>query len=77
MVAFPEHKVNYWHKLNLNDFRQMYQRGEADIKAVGAHNAHKNPSTYQERGTGLLAYGVIVSQILTVTTSQWTLQKQK
>ena len=62
MVAFLEHKINCRHKLNRNCFRQMFQVGEADIRAVVAHNVHKNVSKYQEGGTSLLAYGPIVDQ---------------
>ena len=62
LVALPEHKVNCRHKLNRNGFRQMFHGGEADIRAVAAHNVHKNVSKHQEEGTALLAYGSIVEQ---------------
>ena len=62
LVALPEHKVNCRHKQNRNGFRQMFQGGEADIRAVAAHNVHENVSKRQEGGTVLLAYGPIMDQ---------------
>ena len=62
LVALPEHKVNCRHKHNRNGFWQMFQGGEADIKAVAAHNVHENVSKHQEGSTALLAYGPIVDQ---------------
>ena len=62
LVALPEHKVNCRHKHNRNGFRQMFNGGEADIRAVAAHNVHENVSKYQEGGTALLAFGPIVEQ---------------
>ena len=62
LVALPEHKVNCRHKHNRNGFRQMFHGGEADIRAVAAHNVHENVSKHQEGGTALLAYGSIVEQ---------------
>ena len=62
LVALPEHRLNCRHKHNRNGFRQMFQGGEADIRAVAAHNVHENVSKHQEGGTALLAYGTIVDQ---------------
>ena len=42
ILAVTEHKVNLAHKYNRNGFRQMYQGGEAEVRAQVAHNVHKN-----------------------------------
>ena len=55
LVVLSEHRVNCHHKHNRNGFQKMFQGGEADIRAITAHNVHKNVRKYQEGGTALLA----------------------
>ena len=63
IVAITEHRINHKHKKNRNGLRQMFDGGEADIRAIQAHNVHENVSKVQEGGTGILAFGPITEQL--------------
>ena len=41
----------------------MFQGGEAELRAVIAHNTHENISKVQEGGTALLTYGPLIDHI--------------
>ncbi len=56
-MAYNEHPVNMKHTENRMGFKQLFQGGEADIKAVVAHNTHENVGRIQEGGTSMLIFG--------------------
>ena len=62
IVAGNEHRLNLRHKKNKNGFRQMFNGGEADIRAIAAHNTYEADEVgkVQEGGTDLLAYGELI-----------------
>ena len=62
IVAFNEHKTNLSHTKNVNGFRKLFQGGEADLRAIAAHNVHFNVGRRQEGGMCLLAFGTILGQ---------------
>jgi hypothetical protein len=39
-LMYCKHCLNLWHKLNNNDFKQMFQR-EIACTAIAAHNTHE------------------------------------
>ncbi len=53
-----EHRLNFKHKENKNDLKQMFQR-KIVCTAVSAHNVHKARYTgrMQEGGTGTICFG--------------------
>jgi len=57
-LLYCEHRINFRHKDNKNDFKQMFQR-ELACTAVAAHNAHesRNAGKVQEEGTGGICFG--------------------
>ncbi len=55
IVAITEHRINLRHKANKNGFRQMFDGGEAEIRAVQAHNVTEPAGKVQEGGTAMLA----------------------
>ena len=63
IVAYNEHRVNLKHKDNQNGFKQLFQGGESDIKALGAHNVHENIGRIQEGGTAMVAFGPLTQHI--------------
>ena len=63
VVAYCEHSQNLRHKQNKNVFRQMFNGGEMDIRAIAAHNANGNVGQVQEGGTAMLAFGNLVDQL--------------
>ena len=62
IVVIDEHKLNLCHKDNQNGFPQLFRGGEADIRAVSAHNAHEDIGRVQEGDNAMLAYGPIIEQ---------------
>ena len=62
MVAIAEYRVNGKHKRNRNGFRQMFQGGDVEMRAITAHNMHENVSKFQDRGTSLILCGTLVEQ---------------
>ena len=57
-LLYCEHRINFRHKDNKNDFKQMFQR-ELACTAVAAHNTHESRSAgrVQEGGTGGICFG--------------------
>ncbi len=57
-LMYCEHRINFRHKDNKNDIKQMFQR-ELVCTAVAAHNAHKDKHVgrVQEGGTGSICFG--------------------
>jgi hypothetical protein len=57
-LLYCEHRINFWHKDNKNDLKQMFQQ-ELACTAVAAHNIHKGRHTrrVQEGGTGSICFG--------------------
>ena len=57
-LMYCEHRINFRHKDNKNDLKQMFQR-ELACKAIAAHNVHKGKHArrVQEEGTGSICFG--------------------
>jgi hypothetical protein len=57
-LLYCEHRINFRHKDNKNDFKQMFQR-ELACTAVAAHNVHesRHAGRVQEGGTGGICFG--------------------
>jgi len=57
-LLYCEHRINFRHKDNKNDFKQMFQQ-EVACTAVAAHNVHesRNAGKVQEGGTGGICFG--------------------
>jgi hypothetical protein len=57
-LMYCEHRINFRHKENKNDLKQMFQR-ELACRAVAAHNVHegKHAERVQEGGTGIICFG--------------------
>ena len=62
VVAYCEHRQNLRHKQNKNGFRQMFNGGETDIRAIAAHNTNENVGWVQEGGTAMLEFGNLMDQ---------------
>jgi hypothetical protein len=41
IVAYCEHQLNMRHRLNCNDFNQLFKGGKAAIQSIVEHNTHK------------------------------------
>ena len=64
LACFNEHKQNLMHKDNVNGFSQMFKGGEAEVRAVAAHNSHegKRVGRSQKGGTVALVFGQLIEQ---------------
>ena len=64
IACFNEHKQNLMHKDNVNGFSQLFKGGEAEVRAVAAHNKHegKKVGRRQEGGTAALVFGPLMEQ---------------
>ena len=51
IVAYNEHRLNLQHKDNKIGFNQLFYGGEADLRAVVAHNTYENVGRIQQGGT--------------------------
>ncbi len=60
VVCYNEHRHNLKHKTNRNEFRQMFNRGEIDLRVIAAHNANKDAGKFQEGGTAMLVFGDLI-----------------
>ena len=60
-LLYCEHRLNFRHKDNKNNLKQMFQQ-ELACKAVGAHNVHKAiiAGRVQEGGTGVICFSKTV-----------------
>jgi hypothetical protein len=57
-LLYCKHRVNFRHKDNKNDLKQMFQQ-ELACTAIAAHNVHegKHAGRAQEGGTGNICFG--------------------
>ena len=64
LACFNEHKQNLLHKDNIHGFSQLFKGGEAEVRAVAAHNRHEGGKVVrrQEGGTAALVFGQLVEQ---------------
>ncbi len=60
VVCYNEHRQNLWHKLHRNGFRQMFDGGETDMRAIASSNANKEVGKFQEGGTAMMTYGELI-----------------
>ncbi len=63
MAAYCEHRLNIWHRKNVNGFNQLFKGGEAAVQSVVAHNTHENVGRVQQGGTSLLLFGHLTEQL--------------
>ena len=63
-LMFCKHWLNFKHKDNKNDLKQMFQR-ELACTAVSAHNIYeaKFAGRMQEGGTGIICFGEVTGYI--------------
>ena len=61
-VIYCEHRQDLRHKQNKNKFRQMFNGGETDIRAIAAPNANGNVGQVQGGGTTMLAFSNLMDQ---------------
>ncbi len=63
-LMYCEHRLNFKHKENKNDLKQMFQQ-ELACTAVSAHNIHegKVASRVQEGGTSTICFGETMAYI--------------
>ena len=63
-LLYCEHRLNFRHKDNKNDLKQMFQQ-ELACTAVRAHNVHeaKIAGRVQEGGTGSICFGETVGYV--------------
>ena len=62
VVCYNEHCQNLKHKTNCNGFRQMFNGGEIDLRAIVAHNVTEDTGKFQEGGTAMLVFGNLIEQ---------------
>jgi len=57
-LLYCKHRINFWHKDNKNDLKQMFQ-WELACTAIAAHNVHegKHARRVQEGDTGSICFG--------------------
>jgi hypothetical protein len=62
IVCYNEHRQNLWHQLNRNGFRQMFNQGETELRAIASNNVHKEVGKFQEGSTAIMTYGNLIQQ---------------
>jgi hypothetical protein len=62
VVCYNEHCQNLKHKTNQNGFRQMFNGGETELRAIAAHNVNEDAGKFQEGGTAMLVLGDLIEQ---------------
>jgi hypothetical protein len=62
IVCYNEHCQNLWHKANRNEFRQMFNGGETELRAIMSHNRNEEAGKFQEGGTAMMVYGDLIQQ---------------
>ena len=64
VACYNEHRQNLMHKDNRNGFAQLFRGGEAEVRAVAAHNTHegKEVGKVQEGGTAMVLFGQLIEQ---------------
>ena len=63
VVCYNEHRQNLRHKANWNGFRQMFNGGETELRAIASNNGHESVGKYQEGGTAMLCYGNLLQHL--------------
>jgi exonuclease III len=61
-VCYNEHQQNLWHKSNRNGFRQMFNGGKTELRAIASHNKNKEAGKFQEGGTAMVVYKDLIQQ---------------
>ncbi len=62
IVWYNEHRQNLQLKSNRNGFRQMFDGGEMELRAIASNNVHKDVGKFQEGGTTMMTYGKLIQQ---------------
>jgi hypothetical protein len=62
IVCYNEHCQNLRHKANRNGFRQMFNGGETELRAIASHNRNEDAGKFQEGGTAMMVYGDLIQQ---------------
>jgi hypothetical protein len=62
IVCYNEHRQNLWHKSNRNGFRQMFNGGEMELRAIASNNVHKDVGKFKEGDTAMMTYGDLIQQ---------------
>jgi hypothetical protein len=62
IVCYNEHRQNLQHQLNRNGFRQMFNGGETELRAIALNNVHKEVGKFQEGGMAMMTYGNLIQQ---------------
>ncbi len=57
-----KHWQNLLHKSNQNGFRQTFDGGKTELRAIASHNKNKEARKFQEGGTAMLVYGDLIQQ---------------
>ncbi len=60
IVCYNEHRQNLQHKANRNGFRQMFNGGETELRAIASHNRNEDAGKFQEVGTAMMIYGNLI-----------------
>ncbi len=62
VVYYNEHRQNLKHKANHTGFRQMFNGGETELRAIAVHNVNEDAGKFQEGGTAMLVFGYLIEQ---------------
>ncbi len=62
IVCYNKHRQNLQHKANRNGFRQMFNGGETELRAIVSHNRNEDAGIFQEGGTAMMVYGDLIQQ---------------
>jgi hypothetical protein len=62
IVRYNKHRQNLRHKSNQNGFRQMFNGGETELRAIASHNTNKEARKFQEGGTAMIDYRDLIQQ---------------
>jgi hypothetical protein len=62
IVCYNEHMQNLRHRLNRNGFRQMFNGGETELRAIASNNVHEEVGKFQEGSTAMMTYGNLIQQ---------------
>jgi hypothetical protein len=63
VVCYNEHCQNLKHEANRIGFRQMFNGGETELRAIAAHNINEDAGKFQEGRTAMLAFGDLIEQL--------------
>jgi hypothetical protein len=62
IVCYNEHRQNLQHKPNQNGFRQMFNGGKNELRTIASHNKNTEARKFQEGGTAMVVYKVLIQQ---------------